>query len=235
LNLLCSWLNFFIVCCSMCLNPNQLLIDPTPKASVIASYLRGVLVIQFIYTIASFIGGNYYSGAFDLIGCFIGFLALRNKEGYAFQQVLCYCVYCAARFLVTIVTVSIAFAASDLNIGSAPSWQFYISVITFTIAPFIFVTGCVLSWFLFKELREVVNEMQQNIQQGDQGYGGGGYQQPSMATTRTSSTSSTVNTAASNTSASGGSVYHPPSVRSEAVVDTGFRPFAGQGHRLGST
>jgi len=223
----------------MCLFPPQVLIDPTPKASIIASYLRTLLIVQFIHVVASFIGGNYLGGAFDLIVCLVGFCAVRSKEGYSLQQVLCYCIFCGVRFIVTIITSSIAFASTDLGLGDLAAWRFYIVVVTYVMAPFIYVIGCVLSWFLFKELRSVVREMQNSLVGGGGGgdqYSGAGYQQPSSSSSASTSTRPAASSVNSGPSvSSGGGVYQPPSVRAEAVDVSGFRPFAGQGHRLGGT
>jgi len=216
------------------------LIDPTPKASVIASYLRVVLLFQFLYVIASFVGGNYLSGAFDLIVCLLGFIAVKNKEGYSFQPVLCYCTCCGIRFIIIIIFISVTFAQNDLNMKDVPAWQFYISVATYAIAPFIYVTGCCLSWFLFKELRAVINEMAQNIGGADQGFGGGYQQSAANTSARTaatvnSSTPATGSSSSGSINSSGGSVYQPPSQSADPAADAGFRPFAGQGHRLGGS
>ena len=215
-----------------------MLIPPTAKASAIASYMRVVIIFHFIYSILNFLTQNWLQGIFDLLGAMLGLLAVRSKEGYAYQQVLCYCMFCGIRFVITIIITAIAFSQRDLGTDTMAAWQFWLFVGQAVMAPFVFASGACLAWLLFQELKKVIEEMAANPSGDDSGggfnsgfYSGG---QPASSNPSSSYQAPLLGGAGAppSSSASGGG-----SALSPAVVEppSGFRPFAGQGHRLGGS
>ena len=177
---------------------------------------------------------------FDLVGSFIGFLALRKKEGYAFPQVLCYTVFCAVRFIVSLITAAIAFSESDLGLDKLATWQFYLSVVLWCVRPFVFASGASLGWLLHGELRKVVAEMTAAM-----GGAGGDGSQPAAGGLFGIGGGASSGPAREPASEPSGSYQAPllrgsgaaasSSAAAAAEQQPGFRAFAGQGHRLGGT
>ena len=225
----------------MCIVPQrQVLIPPTAKASAIASYMRVVLLCHLLYAVLNFLTLNWVQGVFDLLGALIGFMAIRTKEGYSYQPVLCYCMFCAIRFIITLIYAGISFAKSDLGTDSGLArWQFWLIVVQYALAPFIFASGACLAWLLFQELKKVIEEMAQGLGGDDSG---GGMFSGASAPSRAASNQTPLLGGGGMSGVSGGGpggggggggggVVSPPVVE----PPSGFRPFAGQGHRLGGT
>ena len=228
----------------MCIVPGQaqILIPPTGKASIIAHYLRFVVLVHFTLAILSFVSLQILPGVFDLIGTLIGFMALRKREGYVFQQVLCYTLFCGARFVSSIVTAAIGYAQSDLGLTELARWQFWLVVGVWCVQPFVFASGASLGWLLHAELRKVVQEMtaamgggggEQSAGGGLFGFGGGGAS-GGGAPQQEAASDAGGSYQAPLLRGSGGSSSSAPSAAA-ADEQPGFRAFGGQGHRLGGT
>jgi len=206
----------------MCLFPfGNILIPPTDRARKLADYLRVAVGMHFFLAIFLIVGSRYLDGIFDILGALIGWMGIRSSEGYSFQCVLSYCVFCGMDIFWALLRIVLYFAGvSSTDTGSLAAWQYYIFVIGLVIAPFIYTFATVTAYFLYKELRLVVNE---SANQGDDGVmgGGGGYAQQQDA--RESSRSG----AASSGSQWSHSEAHP-------APQPGFKAFSGTGNRLGS-
>ena len=63
----------------------NILIPPTDKARKIADYLRVAIGLHVFLAVFLMLGGRYPDGVFDLLGALIGFMAIKNAEGYSFQ------------------------------------------------------------------------------------------------------------------------------------------------------
>ena len=217
----------------MCIMPQrQVLIPPTAKASAIAVYMRVVLVFHLLYAVLNFLTGNWVQGVFDLLGALVGMMAIRSREGYSYQPVFCYCLFCAIRFVITLIFTGIAFSRPDLGTSTMARWQFWLVVVQAALAPFIFASGACLAWLLFQELKKVIDEMSASVVGGDDS-GGGFYSGGPVAPSRAAPSNQTplLGGASSLGGGGGGGVVSPPVVE----PPNGFRPFAGQGHRLGGS
>ena len=231
----------------MCIVPGQaqVLIPPTGKASIIAHYLRLVVFLHFLLAILSFVTLQIIPGVFDLLGSFIGFYALRKKEGYAFQIVFCYTMFCGVRFVTTLITTAIGYAQSDLGLDSLHPWQFYMCVVVWCMQPFVFASGASLGWLLRAELHKVVQEMTAAMGGGGGdgsqsagggglfGFGGGGGGSAGSGGSQEAASDSGGSYQAPLLRGSGGSAS--ASAAAAAEQQPGFRAFAGQGHRLGGS
>ncbi len=72
---------------AMCLRlGQQVLIPPTEKARLLADYLRAGFCLLLGFALIEFLAQKYPSGAFDILGVALGYLAIRSSEGYNFQQ-----------------------------------------------------------------------------------------------------------------------------------------------------
>ena len=219
----------------------QALIPPTGKASILAHYLRLVVFLHFLTAVLSFVSLQIIPGVFDLFGSLIGFLALRKKEGYAFQQVFCYTIFSAIRFITSIITAGLAYSDSDLGLSKLPTWQFWLCVVVWSVQPFVFASGASLGYLLQMELRKMLLDMEQQM-------AGGGPSQPAGASAlfgplgggRGGAGTSAPRQEAASDSGS----YQAPLLGGSGGVagaaaasdsQSNFRAFAGQGHRLGGT
>ena len=219
----------------MCIVPGQaqILIPPTGKASIVAHYLRLVVLLHFVCAVLAFCSVQIIPGVFDMLGSFLGFLALRKKEGYVYQQVICYTLLCAIRFITSLITVAIGYSQADLGLSHLATWQFWLCIVLWVMQPFVFASGASLGWLLHTELRKVVQEMQAAMGGGGDSGGGGLF---GLGGSRESERQVAAE-------ADAGGSYQAPLLRggapsssaSAAEQQPGFRAFAGQGHRLGGT
>ena len=208
---------------------SPILVPANAKASVVAHYLRLVLVAHFMLALMELLSTQYIGGIFDFFGVLIGYMALRKREGFAYQQVLCYTVLSVIRFIISVIYSAISFADSkfDLN-GNIAAWQFYIAIITYCAAPIIFSIGIALGVTLFKELKNEMNS-EDSANRVESGQGGGGGMMSGMfgQSAAAAPPPADANGSYQAPLLSGGARSEPPPVLS------GFRAFAGQGHRLG--
>ena len=132
----------------MCIVPGQpqVLIPPTAKGVFVARYLRLAVICTFIYAVLNFVSMNWIQGVFDLLGALIGLLAVRSREGFAYQQVLCFCMFCSIRFVISVILAGITFSQPDLNAPSVAPWVFWVIVVQYCLGPFVFAAGASLSW-----------------------------------------------------------------------------------------
>jgi hypothetical protein len=71
----------------MCMGMGQpILIPPSEKGRAMADYLRTCLVLALLLALTEFIGTKYVSGVFDILAAAIGYMAIRNPEGFNYQQ-----------------------------------------------------------------------------------------------------------------------------------------------------
>jgi len=214
----------------------SLLVPPTEKARHLAEFLKVAVILHFILAIFMFVAGRWYDGILDLIAAIIGWLSVRQSEGYSIQQLLCYCVFCGVDVFIAIIEFITYFA----NVGTqVPTqlWQLYIYIGTLIAAPIIYTLACTFSYKIYNELRHVVNEVAAMAENGGAGMGGGG---PGAAYGGYYGGAATGAAAG----ASGGpglwshQEVHPDSgtassSASSAANAGGFKAFSGQGHRLG--
>jgi len=211
----------------MCLFPagGNVLIPPTERARKIGDYLRVAIALHFALAIFLVIGGQYVTGIFDILGALIGYYSIKNSEGYSFQCVLSYCVFCGMDVFWAFLRLILWFAnATDVSQSGLPSWQLNVYIAGLIISPFVYIFATVASYYLYKELRHIMNESAGAM--GDLGEmgGGGGFYGPSMAG-----------------NGGGGATWSHPETHPSSSATTsssssssgGFKAFSGQGHRLG--
>jgi hypothetical protein len=71
----------------------NILIPPSVPARKLGDYLRVAIGLHFFLAIFIMIAGRYFDGVFDLLGVLIGYMSIKNREGYSFSCVLSYCVF----------------------------------------------------------------------------------------------------------------------------------------------
>jgi len=234
----------------MCIGSRQLiLVPPTDAAKKYADYLKVLFGLLLALALCEFLGGTFISGIMDVIGVLLGWCAIRNPEGYAFQQVLCFEI-CQFLFGIWSLLRLAFYFGGVTTFGSSPNadWQFYFFIAALFGGPIIYSFTCYFSFQLYKEMKGVVNELMTGLTEGQQFMGGGGYdvQRPAGY----SDSNSNINSSSSSNSSvsSGGSIWshgesHPsrpatttPSTTSSSGSSSfigGFTAFSGQGHKLG--
>jgi len=215
---------------AMCLIPfggrANILIPPTQRARQIAVLLRMAIALHFMLVVMLFLSTRYVDGAFDVLGALVGFFSIRNSEGYSLQQVLCYTIFCAMDFFWSCLRIILYFSGAQ---DAAPDdWQFWVFIVTLTLSPFLYILCSTTSYYLYKELRTIVTDLQQSMMEGlgggaaygynDLDYDRGGAVNPSIWS------QAEANPSGYPSSASGSA--------QPAAQASGFRPFSGQGHRL---
>lgn len=195
----------------------NILIPPSDRARKIGDYLRVGIGLHFGLAIFLMIGGRYIDGVFDLLGAVIGYMGIRNRDGYSFQCVLSYTVFTGMDIFWALLRLILYFSgASATDSGSTNGWQYYCYVIGLIVSPFIYTFCCVASYYLYKCLKEIVDATQGALNGDDvMGGGGGGY-----AVHRDEP---------SDSEAGGSSWRHQES----HPAPSGFKAFSGTGNRLG--
>lgn len=201
-------------------------IQPNERAAKIADYFRVVIYLHMALALACFLGTRYIDGVLDLLGAVVGYMSIRNPDGFNFQYILCYVTFCVFVFFYAIVTMILFFAGSTSASPSA-TWQLNIYVATLVAGPVIYICGAVLGYHLYKELRSMM--MPDGMAAGDQQQGGGGGSYIPQENAADSWRHQEIHPDGGVAAVSGGS-------RATSASNTsGFRAFSGQGHKLGGT
>jgi len=214
----------------------SLLVPPTEKARHLAEFLKVAIILHFILAIFMFVAGRWYDGILDLIAAIIGWLSVRQQEGYSIQQLLCYCVFCGIDVFIAIVQFITYFANVSTQFPSQV-WQLYIYIGTLIAAPIIYTLACTFAYKIYNELRHVVNEVAAMAENGGMGGGGG----PGAAAAAGGYGGGGGYGAAGSGGGAGPGLWshqeiHPDSGAAASSTNTGgFKAFAGQGHRLGGS
>jgi len=233
----------------MCVIPiggfQNILIPPTEKAVKLADYLRVAISLHFVMTIMLFLCGRWLDGALDLIGVAIGYLSIRNPDGYSIQQVLCYTFYCGMDFFWALIRMIMFFAGTSAESVPDPNWQFYIYVSAIVAGPLVYLLATIIGYYLYNELKNIINEMQAAF---DGGMGGpppdmySSYAAPPQQQQQQPSSNIWAHSpshpesrsgAASTPSSSSSSVQASSASSGPASAASGFKPFTGTGNRLG--
>lgn len=207
----------------MCLFPgSNILIPPTERARKVADYMKVAVALHLVLSIYLMLGGRYIDGVMDLLGAVIGFYSIKNAEGYSFQCVLCYCVFCGMDIFWALLRLILYFSnASSTDSGDLNGWQYNVYISGMIVAPFIYTFATVSSYYLYKELRNIVNEASGAGGGEEAGMGGGGY---------------AAQQAPVSGAAGGGAGWsHQESHPSSSAAPGGFRAFSGQGNKLGGS
>jgi len=219
----------------MCLVPYGPQLPPVPpneRAAKIADYFRVVIILHFVLAVSMFFCTRYVDGIFDLLGAAVGYMSIRNPEGFNFQYILCYVTYSGFVFVYAIVRMILYFAGSSSSEGPS-GWQSYIYIATLITGPVIYILAAVLGYHLYKELRSMMVP--------DAGaYGGGdgaGYMPQGGQASGVASDAwrhQEVHPSEPATiGAGGGSAVGGARAGPGAAPAPGFRAFSGQGHKLG--
>eukprot|EP00343_Euplotes_focardii_P012836 CAMPEP_0205833524 /NCGR_PEP_ID=MMETSP0206-20130828/49981_1 /ASSEMBLY_ACC=CAM_ASM_000279 /TAXON_ID=36767 /ORGANISM="Euplotes focardii, Strain TN1" /LENGTH=151 /DNA_ID=CAMNT_0053140015 /DNA_START=49 /DNA_END=500 /DNA_ORIENTATION=+ len=145
----------------------NVLILPSQKARKLADYLKVAIFMHFTLGVLLFPSGRFMDGVVDLIGATIGYLAIKDPIGYSIQQVLCYTLFCGMVLFWAAIRTTLYFTGVSTDDAPGPAWQFYAYVGTLIAGPIIYTLGIVVGYQLYKELKLIVEELQQ-------GLGGGG-------------------------------------------------------------
>jgi len=225
----------------MCMGMGQqILIPPTDKARLIADYLRACFGLLLALAVIEFLSFLFLGGVLDLLAIMIGYMAIRNPEGYNYQQVVCFlmlqaffCVYALIR-LFTVVAGLTALVETP----TAP-WMFYIFVTCLLAAPIVYVLSIYFTYGLYKQMKVVLDEMMTGMAAGGGDGGGGG---PLMGNGYDVQAPSDRESRDRDRQAGAGMWRHeerhpaPPAPAAPATAAAGggaFTAFSGQGHTLG--
>lgn len=200
----------------MCLGPGQqLLVPPTERATKYAQMFKIVLGCQGVLLIAGLITTVDFSKAmWNLMGLVIGWCAIRNPDGFAFQQLFCYIFLFGIQFVTSIVDVSLWAGGNDKTVpppgktSTLEQWQRDMYHVILVVQPIVYAAGLRIAYVIYEELRTSFNEGNNVFDAGGGGMGGG----PGGAV------------------AYGGRAQQP---QPAAATETGgFKPFSGKGYRL---
>ena len=161
----------------MCMGMGQqMLIPPTDKARLIADYLRACFGLLLVLALLEFISLNVIGGALDLLAVFVGYMAIRNAEGYNYQQVVCFLllqaiflIYALVHLLMTVTDTK----QPGTTIPTVP-WMFYLFVAGMLAAPVVYSLSTYFTYQLYKQMKSVLDDMMNGAAGGDMGGGGGG-------------------------------------------------------------
>jgi len=207
----------------MCLFPfggGGILVPPNERGRKYGEYLRIAIMLHFSLALFMFLASRWFDAVFDLIAALIGYMSIRQPDAYSIQQLLCYTIFTAMDFFFAIIRLIMYFANVATDVPTT-TWVFDMYVGTIIAAPIVYVGCCYLSYQVYQQLRLIVNEIAASEGFGGaaQPYYGGGAGMPAQG--------------------GGADMWsHPeahPAAPGPAATIASFKPFSGQGHRLGGS
>ena len=235
----------------MCMGMGQqMLIPPTDKARLIADYMRACFVLLLILSVIAFVIVDVLNGIINLLCVFIGYMAIRNPEGYNYQQVVCFLMLQAILFFFALIKLFLTLGGIT-SIGSPPTatWAFYVFGGGLLGAPVVYALSLYFTYSLYKQMKVVLDEMMNGLQGGGGDGGGGGPLMGNGYDVQAPSRESRERDSQRDRQAGAGMWRHEerhpapaaaapaPSAPPAAVAGGGgggsFTAFSGQGHKLG--
>ena len=222
----------------MCMGMGQqMLIPPTEKAVLIADYLRACFGLILALALLEFLSLQYVSAILDLLAVFIGYMAIRNREGFNYQQVVCFLMLQAV-FLIYALIRLFTNLAGITKVSAPPSllWMFSIYRAGLLAGPIVYILSIYFTYQLYKQMKEVLDEMMTGMVAGGGGGGGGG---PLMGNGYDVQAPSDRESRDRDRQAGAGMWRHeerhpdPPPAAAPAAGGGSFTAFSGQGHKLG--
>jgi hypothetical protein len=213
-------------------------IPPNEKAKKLGDYLKVCIYLHFALAGFQLLTFQWINGIFDLLGATIGFMGIRNPEGYNFQSIICYLMFTGMQFVWGIVKMILFFSSADDSSAPAASWQLNLYVGMLVAAPIIYLLACVISYQLYKELRAML----QPPDVDSVGYDGsngmppqqqGFYNPGGVSGTSYAANSAQAGQAGQRGQSGNSNVWSHPEVHPPS--DPGFKAFSGAGHKLGGT
>ncbi|GAB5368075.1 hypothetical protein AAMO2058_001286800 [Amorphochlora amoebiformis] len=131
---------------------------PTPRAKKFGHAMLLVLVFHVVLAILEFSALSIIDGMFDLIGAVIGYCAIRDPNRYNVYQVLCYSIYTGMDFFWGSVRI-ILLATKATKVPGNTEWQYKLYVITVVAGTVFYLIACIVSNFLYRELRRILREL----------------------------------------------------------------------------
>jgi len=224
----------------MCFFPgSSILVPPNDKARQISLFFKISLALHLALSILFFLSFQWFDGTFDLIAVCVGVMAVYDSEGMNLQSVMCYGIFCGMYGLFAIIRM-IMYFASHLGVNvPTRHWQFQIYVVSLIAAPIIYILCCFVAFQLYNELRKIVNDAVADGY-GNEYYGGGGGGAAMAVPISPNGGGYGGNGGngggnggnggnGSGNGGNGGGVR--PNPRNQQPP--GFKPFSGQGHKLG--
>mmetsp|Transcript_50753 Transcript_50753/g.99458 ORF Transcript_50753/g.99458 Transcript_50753/m.99458 type:complete len:198 (-) Transcript_50753:402-995(-) len=196
----------------MCLMPAgamSILLPPSDTAKKWGTAMAVVLALHFAFIITLMVGLRWLDGIVDLIGLLIGYMAIRNREGYNVQQTLCYCTFCGLDLFWGVIKLILYYSGGAAVKANIPQWQFNVYVSTLISAPVVYTAGIAVSYQLYKELKNMIHEVTENLGVPGgmpSGTGPGGYMPVSQ--------------------------HESPERFGNRPTAGGFKAFSGEGHKL---
>jgi len=191
----------------------QTVVPPSNVALKIGEHFRVSLIGFACLPLLLFLSQLYWSGIFDILTVVVGYLAIKNPEGYNYGMISTFVCLCFIDWGYSFIRILLFFGG---GISTGTGWQYSIGAGLTIISPFVYSVALYYSYALYKELRRLLNEMAQLMQGG---MVGGDQQMQSIAPSQGQENES-------------GLWQHPETHPSDAPVVDGFRAFTGTGHRL---
>lgn len=240
---------------------NAILIPPTAKAVTLKSVLRGILIAHLAYAIVLFAGQQFFNAIIDSVLVMIAYMATRLQPptllGYDVQKLMCYFMLTAMNALWAIIRLILVIADKFSSLSNSLTYVIAIGGVV------IYTTAAIVSYMLYSELRNCLPDdphyydridammgiPPENPQQQEEPadlqsvaaisaydvYGSGNRQAAPGANARDApyrvGAAANANRSAASTGARTTSSTSSSSSSSSSA--SGFRPFTGQGHRLG--
>jgi hypothetical protein len=194
----------------------------TEKAQRLVTVFRFCNYLLLILALFTFLAQALYDGFFCLFGGLIGWMAIRNQQGVAIQQVVCYFFFTVLTAFTTIFRMIMYFSGTDDSADKLSSWAHAFYVGTCVAGPVIYTICAYVSYQLYNALKQLVEEQMRND------FMGAGGQAPGYAPQQQQPHPQ------QDTRYAQGPGY--AQMRENTAAPTpGFKPFSGTGHRLGTS
>jgi len=131
-----------------------LVLPPNDKARKYGDLFRVLLIGYIVLVVAYFLVFEWISGLIDILGGVIGYLSVRDRNGYNAQQMLCFTILAILRFVWGLVEL-IAFAAGVSEKTFSTSWGKDLYAIVFSVGCLYYFFMGYLAFIIYGELRKI--------------------------------------------------------------------------------
>merc|ERR1719397_1180045 len=163
---------------------------------------------------------------YDLVLAVVGYCSVRKNEKYNIEKVRCLILVCAYLWVMNLVglIIQILVLIDPTELESIASWNVKMSLFTSFLDFVVYIAGAYFDKQLYDELRLNYTQAEVNLAgRNNPFFGGGGYGNQQA---QPSNNQGNIPPGRSQ----GRDLWSQPA---PTVVDKGFVPFQGEGHRLG--
>lgn len=206
----------------------SILVPPSEKASAIAAYYKIAIFVQVCLVFVLILPGKWSDLLKIAVCALIGWLAIRQPEGYDVQRVMCYTIFSGYLCIMAVIPLILfIFGIKDFQDDKVEVWQRYAFGAIIVATPLVLSVSTATAYYLYEELRSTSNGMNGGGNAASAVSGGGGG-------ASAAGSGGEGHIWRHQASSPGANPYADDSpAPSASSGSSGFQPFSGKGNRLG--